>query len=87
MGASKNKASEVRRIDKRDLEAFRIKARRAKRLSDVWRDALNEWLSVAEHGKNLGEIKRLGRKEYLLRKSANRATEEMYKAWQKSQGN
>jgi hypothetical protein len=86
MATSKNPAGEVRRGEERALEAFRVKARRAKRISDLWRDALNEWLSVAEHGKNLDEIKRLGKKEYLLRKNANKATEDMYKAWEKSQG-
>lgn len=86
MGTSKNSARKARRITKRDLDVFRVKARRAKRLSDLWRSALNEWLNSAENGKNLDKIKRLGKKEYSLRKNANKATEEMYKAWQKSQG-
>ncbi len=80
-----NTAKNVKKRDKRDLEAFRVKARRAKRITDLWRDALNDWLTLAEHGKNLDKIKRLGKKEYALRKDANKATDEMYRAWEKSQ--
>ncbi len=85
MLTSKNPVGEVKRKRYRALKTFKVKARRAKRISDLWRNALNEWLSIAEHGKNLDKIKRLGKKEYLLRKNANKATEDMYKAWEKSQ--
>lgn len=85
MRISKNNTGEVKRAQKRNLEAFRAKARIAKRLSDLWRDALNEWLSVSEHGRDLKKITQLGKKEYSLRKNANKATEDMYKAWRKSQ--
>ena len=85
MTVSENRVGDAKRKKERALEAFRVKARRAKRISDLWRNSLNEWLNVAEHGKNLEKIKRLGKKEYSLRKNANKATEEMYKEWEKCQ--
>ncbi|MDE1851295.1 MAG: hypothetical protein KGH69_01225 [Candidatus Micrarchaeota archaeon] len=71
-------------MSKKNLqEAFRMRARKAKKLSDIWRKSLNEWLDTAEHGKDLNKIKQLGRREFTMRKKANKATEDMYKSWEK----
>jgi hypothetical protein len=65
---------------------FKVKAKRARELSNLWRGALNDWLEVSEHDKDLGKIKLLGRREWIARKKANKATEEMYTAWKKWKG-
>ena len=65
---------------------FKAKARKAKELSDLWRKALNEWLDLSEHEKDLDRIMRFGKREWLARKKANKATEDMYVAWKNWKG-
>ena len=65
------------------LKVFKAKARNAKRISDLWRNALNKWLSASEHETNIKKTKALGKKEWQLRNNANKATDEMYAAWER----
>ena len=80
---SRKSVRKERKVVKKRLEAFKVKAREARKVSNLWREALNDWLDSAEHIENLKEIKLLGKREFLMRKKANKATEKMYKSWER----
>ena len=74
-------------MSKKDLKkVFIIKSRKAKESSDLWTASLNKWLELSEHEEDTKKIMRLGKEEWLARKKANKATEEMYAAWKDWKG-